>query len=74
MHTLKIVQVGNSLGVVLPKEAPAELRAAKGDALYLTSAPDGLRLTPYNPKFAGQMEVARDVMRRRRHTLRTLAD
>jgi putative addiction module antidote len=74
MHTLKIVQVGNSLGVVLPKEALAELRAAKGDVLYLTSAPDGMRLTPYSPKFAAQMAVAEDVVRRRRNALRVLAD
>lgn len=74
MHTLKIVQVGNSLGVVLPKEALAELRAGKGDVLYLTSAPDGLRLTPYSPKFANQMAIAGDVLRRRRNALRALSD
>lgn len=74
MHALKIVQVGNSLGVVLPKEVLAQLRAGKGDTVYLTTAPDGMRLTPFNPRFAEQVRVAEDVVKRRRNALRMLAE
>lgn len=74
MHGLKIVQVGNSLGVVLPKEVLAQLRAGKGDMVYVTSAPDGMRLTPFNPRFAEQMRMAEDVVKRRRNALRMLAE
>lgn len=74
MHALKIVQVGNSLGVVLPKEVLAQLRAAKGDTVYVTTAPDGMRLTPFNPRFAEQVRVAEDVVKRRRNALRMLAE
>ena len=74
MHTLKIVQVGNSLGVVLPKDVLAQLKAGKGDTIYLTSAPDGVRLTPFNPRFAEQMRMAEDIVKRRRNALRVLAE
>lgn len=74
MQKLKIVQVGNSMGVVLPREVLAQLRLDKGDALYLTSAPDGMRLTPFNPHFAQQMGMAEAVVRRRRNALRVLAE
>ncbi|HSC96529.1 MAG TPA: AbrB/MazE/SpoVT family DNA-binding domain-containing protein [Burkholderiales bacterium] len=70
---LKITAVGNSAGVILPKELLARLRVAKGDALYATELPDGIKLTPFDPKLAGQMEVAERVMRRRRTLLNKLA-
>ena len=70
---IKITTVGNSAGVILPKELLARLRLAKGDELYATELPDGIKLTPYDPKFAGQMEVAEKVMRKRRSLLRKLA-
>lgn len=70
---LKITAVGNSAGVILPKELLARLRVAKGDALYATELPDGIKLTPFDPKLAGQMEVAARVMRRRRSLLSKLA-
>ncbi len=73
MHTLKLTTIGNSLGVVLPKEALARLRLEKGDTLFLTEAPDGFRLTPYNPTFEKQMQTARQIMKRRRAVLRELA-
>lgn len=73
MSTLKITAIGNSAGVVLPKEALARLGVAKGDVLYLTETPDGFRLTPYDPEFAAQMDAARKVMKRRRAALRELA-
>jgi putative addiction module antidote len=71
---LKITTVGNSAGIVLPKELLARLRLDKGDELYAAETPDGIQLTPYDPEFARQMEVAEGVMRRRRNLLRKLAD
>ena len=73
MIELKLTAVGNSLGVVLPKEALARLKLAKGDPVYLTDSPDGYRLTPYNPEFEAQMDVARKIMKKRRAALRELA-
>ncbi len=73
MFTLKLTQIGNSLGVVLPKEALAQLKIEKGDELYLTTTPDGFRLTAYDPVFEDQMTKARAIMKRRRGVLRELA-
>jgi putative addiction module antidote len=73
MLALKVTQVGNSKAVVLPKEAVSRLKVEKGDVVYLTEAPDGYRLTPYDPGFAEQMEAARQIMKRRRNALRELA-
>jgi putative addiction module antidote len=71
---LKITTVGNSAGVVLPKELLSRLRVAKGDLLYATELPDGVKLTPFDPKLAGQMETAERVMREDRNVLRKLAE
>ena len=71
---LKITTIGNSAGVILPKELLARLRLEKGDELYALEIPDGLRLTVYDPELAAQMEVAEAVMRKERTLLRMLAD
>tara|TARA_B100001123_G_C15031859_1_gene915725 strand:- start:202 stop:483 length:282 start_codon:yes stop_codon:yes gene_type:complete len=74
MQTLKITTVGASAGVILTKEIMAHLNVKKGDMLYLTEAPDGgYRLTPYNPDFARQMELADEIMHDDREVLRALA-
>jgi len=73
MITLKLTTIGNSLGVVLPKEALAKLHLEKGDKLFLTESPDGFRLTPYRPGFEKQMLAARQIMKKRRAVLRELA-
>ena len=73
MVPLKITRIGNSLGVVLPKDAVSRLRVEQGDALYLTEAPDGYRLTAFDPQFEAQMKAARAVMKKRRNVLRELA-
>lgn len=70
---LKITTVGNSAGVVLPKELLARLRLDKGDTLYVTELPDGIKLQAYDPEFERQMEVAEQVMREDRDLLRRLA-
>ncbi|GIX28763.1 AbrB/MazE/SpoVT family DNA-binding domain-containing protein [Pelomicrobium methylotrophicum] len=71
---LKITTVGNSAGVILPKELLARLRLEKGDALYAIELPDGIKLTPFDPKLAEQMEVAERIMRKRRALLKKLAE
>jgi putative addiction module antidote len=73
MHTLKLTQIGNSVGVILPKEVLAQLKLEKGDTVYLTSSPDGVRLTPHDPAFEAQMKAAREIMKSRRAVLRELA-
>jgi putative addiction module antidote len=74
---LKLRKVGNSVGVVLPKEAMAKLNVQEGDSLCLTDAPDGsLRVTPATEgreQFAVQMKAAEGIIRRYRNTLRELA-
>jgi putative addiction module antidote len=73
MHALKLTQIGNSVGVILPKEVLAKLKVEKGDTLYLTDSPDGMRITPHDPVFEDQMSAARDIMKARRAVLRELA-
>ncbi|MBV8474857.1 MAG: AbrB/MazE/SpoVT family DNA-binding domain-containing protein [Hyphomicrobiales bacterium] len=74
MIELKLRKIGNSLGVVLPKEALARLNVGEGEQIYLTEAPDGgYRLTPFDPTFEEKMAKARDIMRRYRNTLQALA-
>ncbi|KAF1725310.1 MULTISPECIES: AbrB/MazE/SpoVT family DNA-binding domain-containing protein [Pseudoxanthomonas] len=70
---LKITTVGNSAGVILPKDLLARLRLEKGDELHALETPDGIRLTVYDPTLAEQMEVAEQVMRSRRTLLHKLA-
>lgn len=71
--TVKITTVGNSVGIVLPKEVLNRLHVEKGDSLFLNETPDGIQLTPYEQDFAEQMEAARRVMRKNRDVLRKLA-
>ena len=74
MLSFKVTTVGASSGVILTKAALAQLRVKKGDTLYLTEAPDGgFRLTPYDPDFARQMELAEQIMHDDREVLRALA-
>jgi putative addiction module antidote len=73
MAALKLTQIGNSVGVILPKEVLARLKLEKGDTLYLTDAANGVLLTPYSAEFETQMTAARSVMKKRRNVLRELA-
>lgn len=70
---LKITTIGNSAGVILPKELLARLRVDKGDELYALETPDGIRLTVFNPDFAQKMDVAERIMREDRNVLHKLA-
>jgi len=74
MLDLKVRKVGNSLGVVLPREAASRMNVRDGDTLFLTETPDGgYRITPYDPDFDVKMKKVGDIMRRYRNTLRALA-
>ena len=73
LQALKLTQIGNSVGVILPKEILARLRVAKGDTLFITEAPDGVMLTLYDPEVAEQVEAGREFMREFRDTFRELA-
>jgi putative addiction module antidote len=71
---LKLRKIGNSVGLVLPKETLSRLNAGEGDILFLTEAPDGgFRVTAADPEFAGKMEVAESLSRRYRNALNELA-
>lgn len=71
--TVKITKIGNSAGVVLPKELLAKLRAGVGDMLYVSESPDGIRITAANPEFGAKMTMAEQIMREDRDILRVLA-
>lgn len=74
MSTLKLIQIGNSVGVILPKELLARLKLEKGDMLFVTEAANGaVMLSPYSAEFESQMAAARSVMKKRRNVLRELA-
>ena len=71
---LKLRKVGNSVGLVLPKEALAHLKADEGDTLIFSESPDGgYRVTPNNDPFAQQMTMAEGIAQRYRNALRELA-
>ena len=69
---LKITTIGNSVGVILPRELLSLLRVEKGDTLYVTELADGIKLAPFDPEFAAKMEVAEVIMREDRDLLRRL--
>ncbi|MBV9569923.1 MAG: AbrB/MazE/SpoVT family DNA-binding domain-containing protein [Alphaproteobacteria bacterium] len=69
----KIIQIGNSVGIVLPKEALAALHAEKGDTVTLSASPDGVKLSSFDEEKTRQLELVRAIMKKRRHALRELA-
>jgi len=71
--TLKITKIGNSAGIILPKDVLAHLNAEVGEALSLVVTPRGIELSSAEPDFDAQMVAARDVMARRKRALRELA-
>ena len=73
MPKLKITTVGASAGVILNKEVMAKLKVKKGDFLYLTEAPAGYRITPYDPEFERQMKLAEEIMHDDRDILKALS-
>lgn len=73
MQHVKITAIGNSAGIILPKEVLAQLGVDKGDSLSVVKTPNGIELSAYDPTFDEQMKVARDIMARYRNALRELA-
>ena len=73
MHQLKLTQIGNSVGVILPKEVLASLKLEKGQSVFLTETPDGYVVTPYDPALEEQMTAGRDFMREFRDAFHALA-
>lgn len=70
---LKLIKIGNSTGVILPKDVLARLRVELGEEVSITNTPEGIELRRHDVGFEEQMKVARDVMKRRRNALRELA-
>jgi putative addiction module antidote len=73
MTALKITQIGNSLGLILPKEILARLKVGKGDSVFVTETPDGVAITPYDPAVAEQLALGSEFMRDYKETFRELA-
>ena len=73
MLTLRLVSVGNSVGIILPKETLSKMNVEKGDTVYLTETTDGYKITPYDPDFERKMQIAEAVMKEERNVLRELA-
>lgn len=73
MIEMKIRRIGNSLGVVIPREALERLGLKEGGRAFLTEAPDGYRITSYDPEFERQMQLGEEGMAAYRNTLRALA-
>jgi putative addiction module antidote len=70
----KIISIGNSAGIILPKETLERLNLRKGDDLYLSEGPDGIRLSPYDEEFGVKMEIADEIVRRYRDAFKKLAE
>jgi len=73
MSALKLTQIGNSVGVIFPKELLARLKLEKGDSLFVSEAVNGFMLSTYDPEFERQMAEARRIMKNRRAVLHELA-
>lgn len=72
--TVKVTAIGNSTGVILPKELLERLRVSRGDELTVTETPNGIELSAYDDEFARRMEIAESIMREDRDVLRRLAE
>lgn len=70
----KIIAIGNSAGIILPKETLAYLKLEKGDTVYVNETPGGFQVTPYDEEFGAKMEVADRIIRRYRDAFRKLAE
>nr|WP_315465922.1 AbrB/MazE/SpoVT family DNA-binding domain-containing protein [uncultured Rhodoferax sp.] len=73
MSAVKLTQIGNSVGIILPKEVLARLKVEKGDTLFMSEAANGVTLSTYDPEFEAQMTEARRIMKKRRAVLHELA-
>ena len=74
MSKLKVTAIGNSTGLILPREVLAKLRVERGDHLYLIETARGVELTPSDPELEEQMDAAETIMRRDRSVLKKLSE
>lgn len=74
MLKVKVTSIGNSMGILLPKEALKKMKSNKGDTLYLVESADGYTLTPYQQDFEEQLDAAQDIMKRYKNMLKALAN
>jgi putative addiction module antidote len=72
--TAKVVAIGNSVGIILPKEIAASLKVQKGDTVCISETPFGAHVTPYDDEFARKLEATERVMHKYRDALRKLAE
>ena len=73
MLKLKLTQIGNSVGLILPKEVLTLLKVEKGDSVFVTETPEGISVTPYDVSVDEQLKLGREIMREYRDTLRILS-
>jgi putative addiction module antidote len=73
MLKLKLTQIGNSVGLILPKEVLTLLKVEKGDSVFVTETPEGVTISPYDTSVEEQLKLGREIMREYRDTLRILA-
>lgn len=73
MQTLRVTQIGNSLGVILPKEITNHLHVSKGDTLFATLSPNGLEISQYNPELEAEIAMGQEFMNEFRETFKVLA-
>lgn len=72
--SLKLRKVGNSTGMVFPKEVLQRLRVENGDELFLIETQNGIELSPYDPDFGQEMDLADEIMKKRRNVLKKLGE
>ena len=70
---IKVRKIGNSQGVVLPKEMLDRHGVAEGDMLYVIDTAEGIKLVPHDPDFEAVLESNRDYMKRHRNALHELS-
>lgn len=73
MLKLKLTQIGNSVGLILPKEVLSLLKVEKGDSVFVTETPEGVSISPYDTSVDEQLKLGREIMREYRDTLRILS-
>lgn len=73
MLKLKLTQIGNSVGLILPKEVLSLLKVKKGDSVFVTETPEGVSISPYDTSVDEQLKLGREIMREYRDTLRILS-
>jgi len=71
--SIKLRKIGNSLGVILPREELERLHLSEGDSLTITRTEDGVEISPYDPEFEMKLKAFEKTRRKYRNALRELA-